>query len=248
MTGLSPYTAWTRPLEDGTGYIARVEVRRVADGAVISAAEQVCTRSERKWAKAEEHALLGMAQTRASSRALKGPLQQIVELAGYKGTPAEEMTGVEVEPKPASSSSGPIPDDVKPTQEQVARIRELIAELAESTPTSTGSKRAGEIAGVPGSMLTGTIAKSVIGKLEDEVDAIRGEPESGGMSGGLQAAIRLADAARKGLLRKPTEHDRPPPSTLPGQQRKPLPGQTDLFGGEIPLPEEPDDELEGEAA
>jgi hypothetical protein len=91
MTGLSPYTAWTRPLEDGTGYIARVEVRRVVDGTVISAAEQVCSRSEAKWAKADDHALMGMAQTRASSRALRGPLAQIVELAGYAGTPYEEM-------------------------------------------------------------------------------------------------------------------------------------------------------------
>ena len=51
MTGLAPYTAWTRPLEDGTGYIARVEVRRIVDGAVMSAAEQVCSRSERSGRK-----------------------------------------------------------------------------------------------------------------------------------------------------------------------------------------------------
>ena len=30
MTGLAPSTAWTKQLEDGAGYIARVEVRRVA--------------------------------------------------------------------------------------------------------------------------------------------------------------------------------------------------------------------------
>src|SRR5262245_30767055 len=77
MTGLSPFTAWTRKLEDGNGYMARVEVRRVADGATISAAEQLCTRAESKWARADDHALLGMAQTRASSRALRGPLMQV---------------------------------------------------------------------------------------------------------------------------------------------------------------------------
>lgn len=174
MTGLSPYTAWTRPLEDGTGYIARVEVRRISDGAVISAAEQVCTRSERKWAKADEHALMGMAQTRASSRALRGPLQQIVELAGYKGTPAEEMAEEPTapEPQPTASPSGPIPDDVKPTKEQAARMRELIAALAAERPDVDWRKRAQEIAGVPGNMLTKAIAKTVIEKLEAELDPV----------------------------------------------------------------------------
>jgi hypothetical protein len=171
MTGLSPYTAWTRPLEDGTGYIARVEVRRISDGAVISAAEQMCSRSERKWARADEHALMGMAQTRASSRALRGPLQQIVELAGYKGTPAEEMVD---EPKAAGpqTPTGPVPDDEKPTKEQAARMRELIAALAAERPDTDWRRRAQEVAGVPGNMLTRTIAKTVIEALEAELDAV----------------------------------------------------------------------------
>jgi hypothetical protein len=167
MTGLSPYTTWTRPLEDGTGYIARVEVRRIADGAVISAAEQVCTRAERKWSKADEHALMGMAQTRASSRALRGPLQQIVELAGYRGTPAEEMVE-----EPRTSSTEPIPDEAKPTKEQATRIRELIAELAAERPEVDWRERAQEIAGVPGSMLTKALAAIVIEKLKVELDAV----------------------------------------------------------------------------
>ena len=158
MTGLSPYTAWTRPLEDGTGFIARVEVRRVADGAVISAAEQVCTRSERKWAKADDHALMGMAQTRASSRALRGPLQQVVELAGYKGTPAEEMVE---EPKTPS----------KPTKEQSTRIRELIDTLADERPDVDWREFAQDAAGVPGNMLTATLADVVIDTLAAELGA-----------------------------------------------------------------------------
>jgi hypothetical protein len=172
MTGLSPYTAWTRPLEDSTGYIARVEVRRISDGAVISAAEQLCTRSERKWQKADEHALMGMAQTRASSRALKGPLQQIVELAGYKGTPAEEMP-TDAEPEPAApqqEGGGKIPSKVRPTKTQAARIRELFAELAERQPDTDWRARMREIAGVDGDMLTKTIADRVIRGLEEHVD------------------------------------------------------------------------------
>jgi hypothetical protein len=70
LTGLSPYVAWTRELDDG--YHVRVEVRRVTDGTTIAAAEQICSRTESKWAKADKHALLGMATTRAQRRALAG--------------------------------------------------------------------------------------------------------------------------------------------------------------------------------
>jgi hypothetical protein len=41
---------------------------------------------------------------------------------------------------------------------------------------------------------------------------------------GVSAALR----ALKLQKRKPDDHDRPPPSTFPGQKRKPLPGQMTL--------------------
>jgi hypothetical protein len=46
--------------------------------------------------------------------------------------------------------------------------------------------------------------------------------------------MREALRAYKLPKRKPTDDDRPPPSTFPGKKSKPLPGQTDLFGGEVP--------------
>jgi hypothetical protein len=167
MTGLAPYTAWTRKLEDDSGYIARVEVRRVVDGVTIAAAEQVCSRSEAKWAKAEDHALLGMAQTRASRRALMGPLQQIVELAGYKSTPAEEMPQEAV--SESKADSGKIPPDRRPTHEQLASIGELLVELTEEAPDVDWKAKARELAGVPGDMLTATIADMLIDQLRDEL-------------------------------------------------------------------------------
>jgi hypothetical protein len=39
-----------------------------------------------------------MAQTRATSKALKGPLGFVISLAGYQTTPAEEMTFIEADP------------------------------------------------------------------------------------------------------------------------------------------------------
>jgi hypothetical protein len=161
MTGLAPHVAWTRRLEDGTGWMARVEARRITDGTVISAAEQVCTRSESKWARADEHALLGMAQTRAQNRALRGPLMEIVELAGYQSTPAEEMPADE--PK---RDGGKIPPELRPSKEQITRISDLIAELAALDPETDWIAKARALAGVPGNMLTRTIADQLIRQLE----------------------------------------------------------------------------------
>jgi hypothetical protein len=162
MTGLAPSTAWTKQLDDGAGYMARVEVRRVADGAVVSAAEQVCTRSESKWATADDHALIGMAQTRATSRAFRGPLMQIVELAGYKPTPVEEM------PDEGEPSRAPI----EATGEQLQRIGELLLLLSERQPAIDWKARARALSGVRADMLTQATAQLLVENLEVELESL----------------------------------------------------------------------------
>jgi len=80
------------------GYRAYAEAR-LLDGRVVGAAWSECTRDEdarKPWPKAPPHALLGMAQTRAMARALKGPLGWVMKLAGYEPTPAEEMDAAQV--------------------------------------------------------------------------------------------------------------------------------------------------------
>jgi hypothetical protein len=88
MCGVVPVVAWTRKLEDG--WEARVEARTL-DGRVVGAAEAMCTRAEKLWKTRDEYALRSMAQTRATSKALRAPLGFVVTLAGYDPTPAEEM-------------------------------------------------------------------------------------------------------------------------------------------------------------
>lgn len=88
MLGVVPVVAWTRELEDG--WEARVEARTL-DGRVVGAAEAMCTRRESMWKSRDPYALRSMAQTRATSKALRGPLGFVVTLAGYDATPAEEM-------------------------------------------------------------------------------------------------------------------------------------------------------------
>ena len=90
MLGVSPHVVWSRPLEHGDGWEARAEARTV-DGRVVGSAEAMVTRAERNWRTAEEYALRSMAQTRAMSKALRGPLGFVITLAGRNATPAEEV-------------------------------------------------------------------------------------------------------------------------------------------------------------
>jgi hypothetical protein len=88
MLGVFPVTVWTRKTE--SGWEARCEARTRA-GEVVGAAEASCDRTERTWATRDDYALRSMAQTRATSKALRQPLGFVIVLAGYAGTPAEEM-------------------------------------------------------------------------------------------------------------------------------------------------------------
>lgn len=89
LVGTSPVEDWTRPLPDGNGWEARVMVMR--GGQIIGAAEAMCTRDEKRWARADEFSLRSMAQTRAGAKALRTCLGFIVQLAGYEATPYDEM-------------------------------------------------------------------------------------------------------------------------------------------------------------
>ena len=88
LVGVFPVPAWTRQIEGG--WHARVEAR-TRDGAIVGAAEAIVTRSESNWRNRDEYALLSMAQTRATGKALRLPLGFIMTLAGYEATPAEEF-------------------------------------------------------------------------------------------------------------------------------------------------------------
>jgi hypothetical protein len=96
MLGVFPVTVWTRAVMEADkviGFEARVEAR-TRDGSIVGAAESMCTRHERTWKTRDDFALRGMAETRATSRALRKPLGFVMTLAGLEATSAEEMDGV----------------------------------------------------------------------------------------------------------------------------------------------------------
>ena len=88
MLRLTTVCEWSRPVQDG--WEARVFVRDGANN-VIGAAEAQCLKTERTKKSWEDYAIRSMAQTRATSKALRSVLGFIMVLAGYQATPAEEM-------------------------------------------------------------------------------------------------------------------------------------------------------------
>lgn len=126
---------WTKPLygaEPGkvTGYEARALVKR--NGEVISSAEGMCTRDEKRWKAADEYAVRSMAQTRTAAKALRNAFGWVAELAGYSATPAEEMDSVPRQPMKPYHVEHTNVDDEPPfltPSEQKQRIAKLLQML-----------------------------------------------------------------------------------------------------------------------
>jgi hypothetical protein len=146
MLGVFAIPIWTRKLTDPDGWESRVEARTLS-GALVGAAEAQCLRTENQWSyeptgrggrkleARDDYALRSMAQTRATSKALRLPLGFIVTLAGFDATPAEEMPQSESgRPQPqARRQEGP---SKTPRRSRPARP---VAREARGSATTAGS-------------------------------------------------------------------------------------------------------------
>jgi hypothetical protein len=129
MLGVFPICTWTRKLENG--WEARVEARTRA-GDLVGAAEAECLRSENTWKNRDDYALRSMAQTRATSKALRQPLGFVMQLAGFNPTPAEEM------PQPERKSTA--------KKDKAPAMRKRITEMSVEADEARGElKTADEI-------------------------------------------------------------------------------------------------------
>jgi len=94
------------------GAKARAEVIDLRTGMVVGGAEAYCMRDEENWKEKPWFQLASMAQTRAGAKALRNVLAWVVVLAGYRPTPAEELTSspsqakARVTPQGNGSTSG----------------------------------------------------------------------------------------------------------------------------------------------
>ena len=98
--GLTVRTRSTQYVEYGgaRGWEAVADVWSIATEQVMSTAEAMCLNDEANWSRKPMFQLRSMAQTRACAKALRNVLSWVVVLAGYRGTPAEEMP-VKTQPK-----------------------------------------------------------------------------------------------------------------------------------------------------
>jgi len=163
---------WTKPNETGDGFVARAEARwlddRFADGRLVGAGEAECSRKESKWKDREPFAIRAMAQTRAISRALRGPLGPVFVLADYEMTGAEEMPIIDGTAR--ADTSGPLPSQTQPTDEQKRELRELVARLRELDPETDWQAEVRQLAGVPARLLTRPGAADLIERLGAELE------------------------------------------------------------------------------
>jgi len=148
IMGIGPSTKSVTPIIDDNGrtvgYEAHVAVCRAVDGAEIGSAINECRFSEvikrkddgeivKRWVQPDgsvnHHAMKSMAQTRAASKALASWCRPIVEMAGYSGTPYEEMSpnayDEDAQPKAQErrQAQEPGPDDAALPQDDVGEGR-----------------------------------------------------------------------------------------------------------------------------
>lgn len=94
MVGVFPVTEWTAEIKDHngkvTGYKARVRAV-TRDGSEVGAGESLCMKDEANWKNKPDYAVMAMAETRATSRALRRPLGYIMKIAGYHPVSTEEI-------------------------------------------------------------------------------------------------------------------------------------------------------------
>jgi len=95
--GLSVKTHDAQPVDvwGVKGFKAQADVIDNRTGYVVGGAEAYCMTDEENWTTKPMFQVASMAQTRAGSKAQSNMLRWVVVLAGYRGTPAEEMTGKE---------------------------------------------------------------------------------------------------------------------------------------------------------
>jgi hypothetical protein len=86
-------------------YSAWVEIKKIADGSVVSKGFAICSNKEASKRQFDEYAICSMAQTRAEGKAFRMLLSWLMKAAGFEATPAEEMDFAK-QPEPDFSDVG----------------------------------------------------------------------------------------------------------------------------------------------
>ena len=169
MVGVVPVVTWTKPLEDGSGWEARVEARTL-DGRVVGAAESMCSRSESIWAKRDEYTL---ARWRRRERS--------AGRSGRRSVRSSCWPGMRLPPPrrypPTSRRRGNLTaarflGNASPRPSRTRRSANCSPRSPSRTPTSTGSKSR---AGSPAALATCSrahLAAMLIEKLNETYEEL----------------------------------------------------------------------------
>lgn len=146
------------------GYDWRCRVEVFKNGSLVGAGESVCRRTEERWKDADDYAVMGMAQTRGTSRAIGAAARWIVALAGYSATPSEEMTeAMAGEPDPGAAAAV-LPGWAKPASPALMKtLRTAMGWLLDDKPDGEKVNGVGaEIIGTTDGRVTVAAAKAVV--------------------------------------------------------------------------------------
>lgn len=94
--GLSPMIKEVKDMSDGKviKWFVEAEIINLKTREVVSKGFALCSSAESTKKSFDEYAILSMAQTRSIGKASRNLVGWIMKLAGYEGTPSEEMTKV----------------------------------------------------------------------------------------------------------------------------------------------------------
>ena len=134
---------------EARGFEARATAILAPSGLVISAAESICLDDESNWATKPLYQLRSMCQTRACAKALRNVLDWVVVLAGYRPTPAEEMSDLGDRPpiKPPQRTSSRVTtkpsavSEPEPPQQPESPRRGAIYQQPTERPTAINEKQ-----------------------------------------------------------------------------------------------------------
>lgn len=126
--------------KDENGYLAYVEAVSIHTGKVLSSAWARCDfdeeiysrklgRATKRWK--DKYAVLSMAQTRATAKALRMPLGFIVHLAGLEPTPAEEMIPAQIIGRDDDEEGGAVTVSPKETPSQTTETANKVQSIEE---------------------------------------------------------------------------------------------------------------------
>ncbi len=110
LLGILPREVSVAQNVDGD-YEATVELVRTSDGVVIGRGSAICGADEATWKSRPKFARRSMAITRATGKAFRLGFSWIIKMAGYEGTPAEEM--IDVKPVAKSYKEPVTEEDIK---------------------------------------------------------------------------------------------------------------------------------------